>query len=276
MNSLDQQPFAQQSFASPEPPKKVFFKPWMFLVAGVVLAGIIIVAVVATQGSRADKRLLEQQVSDAAAVADSACANVKNKEACKESKLTQSAAEIGAVEACGMIQEPVAYDNCLWTVANEKEEANLCKLIKNPDWNERCRDGIFLNSARETKTLALCEKIVRAETKTICKNELDPLTVANCVLRGHDAAWCADFAIYQRATETYDRVLCETIKTEEFNSACGEISVQDVLSDLDGDGLTDSDERNIYKTDPAKPDTDGDGYSDGMEVKSKYNPLGPG
>jgi outer membrane protein OmpA-like peptidoglycan-associated protein len=37
--------------------------------------------------------------------------------------------------------------------------------------------------------------------------------------------------------------------------------------DSDEDGLTDGDERNVYKTDPFNPDTDGDGLRDGREVK---------
>jgi hypothetical protein len=46
--------------------------------------------------------------------------------------------------------------------------------------------------------------------------------------------------------------------------------------DSDGDGLTDYQEVCIYGTDPHNPDTDGDGYQDGAEVKSGYNPNGPG
>ncbi len=45
--------------------------------------------------------------------------------------------------------------------------------------------------------------------------------------------------------------------------------------DSDNDGLTDDEER-IYGTDINNPDTDGDGYLDGQEVKNGYNPLGPG
>ncbi|MEW6299733.1 MAG: fibronectin type III domain-containing protein [Thermodesulfobacteriota bacterium] len=36
--------------------------------------------------------------------------------------------------------------------------------------------------------------------------------------------------------------------------------------DTDGDGLTDRQERDLYKTDPRKADTDGDGLGDGREV----------
>jgi hypothetical protein len=46
--------------------------------------------------------------------------------------------------------------------------------------------------------------------------------------------------------------------------------------DLDGDQVVDQAEKEIYKTDPIKADTDGDGYSDGSELKKGYNPNGDG
>lgn len=46
--------------------------------------------------------------------------------------------------------------------------------------------------------------------------------------------------------------------------------------DTDSDGLSDLDEVKIYKTDPLNPDTDRDGYFDGLEVRDGYNPNGPG
>jgi len=42
--------------------------------------------------------------------------------------------------------------------------------------------------------------------------------------------------------------------------------------DSDNDGLSDEDEFR-YKTDPKNPDTDGDGFLDGDEVKNGFNPL---
>ena len=45
--------------------------------------------------------------------------------------------------------------------------------------------------------------------------------------------------------------------------------------DTDGDDLLDVEEL-LWKTDIHNPDTDGDGYNDGLEVRSGYNPLGPG
>ena len=46
--------------------------------------------------------------------------------------------------------------------------------------------------------------------------------------------------------------------------------------DTDGDGLSDFDEIEVWKTNPTKMDSDGDGFNDGYEVLSGYNPLGDG
>lgn len=52
------------------------------------------------------------------------------------------------------------------------------------------------------------------------------------------------------------------------------MSDENVFLDSDQDGLSDTEEL-VYKTDPENKDTDGDGYSDGTEVKSGYDPLKP-
>jgi hypothetical protein len=49
-----------------------------------------------------------------------------------------------------------------------------------------------------------------------------------------------------------------------------------IAGDSDNDGLSDDSEVLFWGTDPNNPDTDGDGYLDGAEVESGYNPLGPG
>ncbi|MBL7058567.1 L,D-transpeptidase family protein [Patescibacteria group bacterium] len=45
------------------------------------------------------------------------------------------------------------------------------------------------------------------------------------------------------------------------------------LSDMDKDGVPDRDEIEIYKTNPENSDTDGDGYSDFIELNNGYSPL---
>jgi len=47
------------------------------------------------------------------------------------------------------------------------------------------------------------------------------------------------------------------------------------LLDSDFDAVPDKDEINIYKTDPSSRDTDGDGYSDWIELNNGYSPHNP-
>jgi len=43
------------------------------------------------------------------------------------------------------------------------------------------------------------------------------------------------------------------------------------VGDIDNDGLSDAEEK-VYYTDPTNPDTDGDGYPDGVEIAHGYSP----
>lgn len=49
---------------------------------------------------------------------------------------------------------------------------------------------------------------------------------------------------------------------------------KNIFNDSDQDGLSDEEE-NAYGTNSSNRDTDGDGYSDGAEVKSGYDPIKP-
>ncbi len=55
-----------------------------------------------------------------------------------------------------------------------------------------------------------------------------------------------------------------------------ELGTSPTNKDTDADGLFDKEEVLTYKTDPLDPDTDGDTYQDGAEVKGGYNPNGEG
>lgn len=55
-------------------------------------------------------------------------------------------------------------------------------------------------------------------------------------------------------------------------SASDAFSGKNIFQDSDSDGLTNEEER-LYATDPFNKDSDGDGYSDGVEIKGGYDPL---
>lgn len=52
------------------------------------------------------------------------------------------------------------------------------------------------------------------------------------------------------------------------------ISTKNIFQDSDQDGLS-NDEEKLYGTNPSVKDSDGDGYGDGVEVESGYDPLKP-
>ncbi len=64
-------------------------------------------------------------------------------------------------------------------------------------------------------------------------------------------------------------------KTERNETIIKERVGDAITKDTDKDGLSDYDEVSIYKTDPLVADTDNDGYIDGAEILSGYNPTDP-
>jgi len=50
---------------------------------------------------------------------------------------------------------------------------------------------------------------------------------------------------------------------------------ENMIKDSDSDGISDYDEIHIYGTDPFSADTDGDGFTDGAEILSGFDPLDP-
>lgn len=76
------------------------------------------------------------------------------------------------------------------------------------------------------------------------------------------------------ATPTSSPLAGETATTTAATSTVD--NAVDKTKDSDSDGLSDYEEVNFYKSNPAVADTDGDGFADGAEVKNGFNPLGAG
>lgn len=67
---------------------------------------------------------------------------------------------------------------------------------------------------------------------------------------------------------TISLMLFGSVRAQEVEVDYGD----SIVVDMDLDGITDQGEIQIFKTDPTKPDTDGDGFADGVEVLSGTNP----
>lgn len=64
-------------------------------------------------------------------------------------------------------------------------------------------------------------------------------------------------------------------RIDTFEEIRKERSSGSTALDTDQDGISDLDEVKLYGTDPALPDTDNDGFTDGIEIMRGYDPLDP-
>lgn len=282
---------------SNETPSRPPWRTIALIVGAVVLAvGLVVLALVFVRGRRSvsvDQQNLarvETQLEQSL----SGCAQEADPDACREQKVRIAAEATGAESLCGYLEgEP--YDECVWTLAREQNDADLCGLIKEEGKAATCADSILLKTAMAELDADLCADIASAETRASCEEAVaGPLTRANCLER-KDADYCAQFDLYVSAREKQDPDMCAQITDADLASTCVEIVTpgdrdfdgldadeeallgsSDRSTDSDADGLSDADETNAYGTDPANADTDGDGYTDGSEVQNGYNPNGPG
>lgn len=126
-------------------------------------------------------------------------------------------------------------------------------------------------------------------------NIYDSISECEGLSKDKEKSICEDVFNYNAAYSEYDNILCDNVKDEKIKKYCLK-NIIDKSQDTDGDGLTDLDEINIYrshylffdtdnddlndgeeiklyKTNPLVFDSDSDGYGDGDEVKNGFDPL---
>ncbi len=169
-----------------------------------------------------------------------------------------------AYSFCGEIKDNAKQLECFTAILNEKAgaEINKCDLNRNNDLRAQCLINIFA----AYKTLPDCLNFKTTANKQVCES-----------------------AVYsQRAIAEQSGILCSNINNESIKIYCltniinripvatSSSVINNETLDSDNDGLSDREELNKYFTDPKNPDTDGDGYNDGVEVSGGYNPCGSG
>ena len=80
----------------------------------------------------------------------------------------------------------------------------------------------------------------------------------------------SDKAIEDTLDDTIADLEARTVRNVEIIEA--RASNKDVFNDSDNDGISDYDEVHLYETDPFVADSDGDGFVDGAEVLSGFDP----
>jgi hypothetical protein len=189
------------------------------------------------------------------------------------------------------------FDDCVWSVALDRNDAGECALIVDETNRTRCHDGILLSQATDAVNAGLCADIEDEETREGCEYTVSRLVAETkgCDAEGAASEVCRDQAVLASVTAQKDPDLCASLADEGLVARClevvgpGDPDLDGVDSsaeqengtdphrfDTDGDGLSDYDELYVWLTNPTNPDSDGDTYTDGGEVAAGYDPLGPG
>ncbi len=224
------------------------------------------------------------------------CNTAEDPEQCRMDKVEAGASSIGAAEICNKLSDDTSI-TCVWQVALEQLDPKDCENINDDEKQEKCSDSVYRALATKDQSLSWCEKIISDVTRTRCVNILSEeiAKTKGCVETGVDQAVCDRQTALNTAVASGDPAQCLVLTNNSDQVNCldvvgvgdkdydglsasteSKLGTSDESADSDGDGLSDYDEYHKYKTDPAKSDTDSDGYSDKVEIDGGYNPLGEG
>ncbi len=232
-----------------------------------LIGGIGLVFWLRSRGLESARNSLEQAQQQVEAVKETC---KEGDSACLNTVVTDAAEEFKSSAACKELAGEAA-DNCVWTVARSSNDEAVCAEIVNSEWSVRCHDGILLSKAMSSKDPSVCSRITSVPQKDQCLAAIDPITAQNCSSRGKSVEECAELQSYETAIASGDYSACAQFSGERKDS-CIDVTAE---SDPDADGLSGADEAR-YGTSNQKPDTDGDGFTDGDEVAGGFNPNGPG
>lgn len=254
----------------PTTEKKIPWKAIGIVAGGIIIAaGIIWLVLAKLQPSASNSEKKQSGLFSGTATTDE-CSTSKNKDLCKLQSTKNKAVQSKDAKVCASLPDDVK-DDCLWGVANVKKDARVCDELINKEYAAQCADGVIRDTAIEKKDLVMCDKIKGEDAKQACKETIQgPITSENCVARGKEIEFCDMLKTADSAGKAQDRAVCDSLKDVDSIQGC---KARVLIDDPDFDGLSTSDEINIYHTDPRQVDTDGDGYKDSDEVKSGHDPL---
>lgn len=239
------------------------------ILGSVAVVALIVIAALLVVRSRSQSPSIAQVSPSQIEATSAACDSAKNPDGCKAVKLTELAVQAGSSSPCDALQGE-ARDSCLWSAAKEKGDPNACQPMSDAQVRGACADNVRLLVAVAAQDTTLCDGIQDAGYRTSCVEQIVPTTSENCAERGGDAATCDGMKKTEQAIAAGDPALCEQAGPDK--DRCLDIVWE---TDADHDGLTALSESH-YGTSPTNPDTDGDGFKDGDEVKAGYNPKGSG
>lgn len=180
---------------------------------------------------------------------------------------------------CSYIIDNVTRSICYKQVALLLGAENLCQKIDSKNKKNECLQIIGLNKARNDDKIASCANLSKPMHQMNCIREIIGRNQeVNCVnLKNKEIRdYCKAEKYYQLALKFQDLDYCKRINSGVVRANCfSQVEGVDLFSDEDNDGLNYKKEI-YYGTDPSDSDTDGDGYSDKLEIEKRFNAKGEG
>ncbi len=192
------------------------------------------------------------------------CSVAGDSEACRAAGMKQKAVEEKNADACTALGEGEKED-CFWSVARAAKDALVCERMADKDLAARCAHEQYVSQAVQMSDPALCDKIGETGVRDVCKAVVQSAQGVSCEAASDE---CVLARVLKTANEQQDADLCKILPGAEAPCRAGVL-----VNDPDRDGLDSTQEIILYGTDPRKADTDADGYPDGEEVRSGYDPL---
>ena len=293
------QPYVYQSAlgTDPTPSPEGWFKKHkkrLFIGGALVigLAVILLVVLFLVNRHAANVALDEAAIQTASRT----CDNVKDPEGCLATIQPDLAYTTGKSSFCNGLDGDV-YDNCVGLAALAGKSTDDCKKINDTEKRDVCLRAVTVLLAEDAGTYEACDQITNDTSKTDCQGMwiVKHMIAGTCVQPPMTSEECSTGVVLKDAIDKRDPDLCAGIIDQQAQVICYEtvgagdkdldglganrekrLGTDDTLVDSDGDGLSDADEYNQWKTNPAEKDTDGDGFNDGDEVSKGYNPNGSG
>ncbi len=281
--------------ATPEPeaPKKFDYKKWG-LIGVAVLGGLIVVllAVFLIRSMLESSQTVQDTIDQQMTSEEEKCQDARDVAKCLAGVPENLAQTNGNGAYCKELSGS-QKDSCLSAAALTAKDSQICDDVSDDSTKAACQDAVLASSITVASGFEACagyhDEQVRIECEASWKLTTSRSGECPAPL---SATECRNGGYINAAVEARDPALCDVIDVLEFVDACRELvgpgdldldgvsadeeatrGTSDQDTDSDDDGLSDADEINIYKTDPAASDTDRDGFSDGTEVSAGYNPL---
>jgi hypothetical protein len=206
------------------------------------------------------------------------CKNTSDPQECEKQtyevwsqKILSEILTTGDYNRCSELGLDFKINDCYSQLAYNLNNKKICEQISDANIKKNCFDSLVPLEGN----FSSCNKLAAQSQRDYCYqkviSQMKSFNECNS-LPAADKNKCLEIFITQQALKDTDYDLCNLIPTPQGQKNCLRI----LPKDSDGDKLSDYTEKHFVGTDPNNPDTDGDGYDDGEEVRGGYNPLGPG